>query len=54
MQLTPNLFLKQMLERYKKSEPDNNNDKWMSKGVTDTWDKLMLQVIITLKMLINY
>lgn len=53
MQLTPNLFLKQMLERYQKPEADNNNDKWMSEGVTKTWDKLMLQVITTLKMLIN-
>ncbi|NXL94047.1 UPK1B protein, partial [Alectura lathami] len=41
--LTPNLFLKQMLERYENLDVDNNNDKWMNKGVTDTWDKLMLQ-----------
>ncbi|XP_010205622.1 uroplakin-1b [Colius striatus] len=41
--LTPNLFLKQMLERYQKSETDNNNDKWMSDGVTATWNRLMLQ-----------
>ncbi|XP_074008558.1 uroplakin-1b [Numenius arquata] len=41
--LTPNLFLKQMLERYRKSETDNNNDKWMTEGVTKTWDNLMLQ-----------
>ncbi|XP_003202774.1 uroplakin-1b [Meleagris gallopavo] len=41
--LTPNLFLKQMLERYLKSDADNNNDKWMTEGVTKTWDNLMLQ-----------
>lgn len=41
--LTPNLFLKQMLERYQKPDAGNNNDKWMSEGVTKTWDKLMLQ-----------
>nr|XP_009673501.1 PREDICTED: uroplakin-1b [Struthio camelus australis] len=41
--LTPNLFLKQMLERYQKLETDNNNDKWMSEGVTKTWNNLMLQ-----------
>uniref|UniRef100_A0A803YJW4 Uroplakin-1b n=1 Tax=Meleagris gallopavo TaxID=9103 RepID=A0A803YJW4_MELGA len=43
LQLTPNLFLKQMLERYLKSDADNNNDKWMTEGVTKTWDNLMLQ-----------
>ncbi|POI32885.1 hypothetical protein CIB84_003363 [Bambusicola thoracicus] len=41
--LTPNLFLKQMLERYMKSDTDNNSDKWMTEGVTKTWDNLMLQ-----------
>lgn len=43
-----------MLERYNKSDADNNNDKWMAEGVTKTWDELMLQVIITLKTLTNY
>ncbi|KAI1242258.1 Uroplakin-1b, partial [Lamprotornis superbus] len=37
--LTPGLFLKQMLERYQKSEPANNSDD----VVTKTWDELMLQ-----------
>ncbi|NXQ46893.1 UPK1B protein, partial [Catharus fuscescens] len=37
--LTPELFLKQMLERYQKSEPANNSDN----EVTKTWDELMLQ-----------
>ncbi|KAJ7420545.1 Uroplakin-1b [Willisornis vidua] len=41
--LTPNLFLKQMLERYQNSKPANNNDKMMIEGVTKTWDKIMLQ-----------
>lgn len=54
LQLTPNLFLKQMLERYLKSDADNNNDKWMTEGVTQTWDNLMLQVIITLNTITNY
>ncbi|XP_050817570.1 uroplakin-1b [Gopherus flavomarginatus] len=40
---TPNLFLKQMLEKYQNPEPANNDDKWMSEGVTRTWDRLMLQ-----------
>lgn len=43
-----------MLERYQKSETDNNNDSWMTKRVTEKWDKLMLQVITTLKTLTNY
>ncbi|NXX28553.1 UPK1B protein, partial [Nicator chloris] len=37
--LTPGFFLKQMLERYQKSEPANNSDS----EVTKTWDELMLQ-----------
>ncbi|XP_063004432.1 uroplakin-1b [Melospiza melodia melodia] len=37
--LTPNVFLKQMLERYQKSEPNNNSDN----EVTKTWDELMRQ-----------
>ncbi|NXR06965.1 UPK1B protein, partial [Semnornis frantzii] len=37
--LTPNFFLKQMLERYQKSGTDNNSGK----SVDDTWDNLMLQ-----------
>uniref|UniRef100_A0A8C0UY67 Uroplakin-1b n=3 Tax=Cyanistes caeruleus TaxID=156563 RepID=A0A8C0UY67_CYACU len=37
--LTPGFFLKQMLERYQKSEPANNSDN----EVTKTWDELMLQ-----------
>ncbi|XP_074390861.1 uroplakin-1b isoform X1 [Zonotrichia albicollis] len=37
--LTPNVFLKQMLERYQKSEPNNNSDD----EVTKTWDELMRQ-----------
>ncbi|NXO03878.1 UPK1B protein, partial [Rhinopomastus cyanomelas] len=36
--LTPNLFLKQMLERYQKSD----NDK-LTEQITQTWDNLMLQ-----------
>ncbi|XP_006030214.1 uroplakin-1b [Alligator mississippiensis] len=40
---TRNLFLKQMLEKYQNPEPLNNDDKWMSEGVTRTWDRLMLQ-----------
>ncbi|NXY90982.1 UPK1B protein, partial [Alcedo cyanopectus] len=39
--LTPNSFLKQMLESYNKSEPDN--DKPITEELTKTWDKLMLQ-----------
>uniref|UniRef100_A0A8C6YT66 Uroplakin-1b n=1 Tax=Nothoprocta perdicaria TaxID=30464 RepID=A0A8C6YT66_NOTPE len=41
--LTPNLFLKQMLERYEKQDTENNNDRLMSDGVTKTWNNLMLQ-----------
>lgn len=44
LQLTPEHFQKQMLERYQKSDPANNNDS----EVTKAWDELMLQVI-TLK-----
>uniref|UniRef100_F7ACP8 Uroplakin-1b n=1 Tax=Equus caballus TaxID=9796 RepID=F7ACP8_HORSE len=40
---TPNLFLKQMLERYQNSSPPNNDDQWKNNGVTRTWDRLMLQ-----------
>lgn len=46
MQLTPNLFLKQMLEKYQNPNPENNDDKWKSDGITKTWDRLMLQVMI--------
>uniref|UniRef100_A0A670IEE6 Uroplakin-1b n=1 Tax=Podarcis muralis TaxID=64176 RepID=A0A670IEE6_PODMU len=41
--LTPNLFLKQMLEKYQNPDPINNDDKWKSEGITRTWDRLMLQ-----------
>ncbi|NXN16123.1 UPK1B protein, partial [Indicator maculatus] len=37
--LTPNFFLKQMLERYEKSGTGNKNDE----KVTETWNNLMLQ-----------
>ncbi|NWX35971.1 UPK1B protein, partial [Notiomystis cincta] len=37
--LTPDFFLKQMLERYQKSEPASNSDN----EVTKTWNELMLQ-----------
>uniref|UniRef100_A0A4X1T004 Uroplakin-1b n=1 Tax=Sus scrofa TaxID=9823 RepID=A0A4X1T004_PIG len=40
---TPNLFLKQMLERYQNNSPPSNDDKWKNNGVTKTWDRLMLQ-----------
>ncbi|KAK2091797.1 Uroplakin-1b [Saguinus oedipus] len=40
---TPNLFLKQMLERYQNNSPPNNDDQWKNKGVTKTWDRFMLQ-----------
>ncbi|XP_063578493.1 uroplakin-1b [Pongo abelii] len=40
---TPNLFLKQMLERYQNNSPPNNDDQWKNNGVTKTWDRLMLQ-----------
>ncbi|XP_037381402.1 uroplakin-1b isoform X2 [Talpa occidentalis] len=40
---TPNLFLKQMLERYQNNHPLNNDDQWKNNGVTKTWDRLMLQ-----------
>ncbi|KAH0625041.1 hypothetical protein JD844_033074 [Phrynosoma platyrhinos] len=41
--LTPNLFLKQMLEKYQNPNPVNNDDKWKSDGVTRTWNRLMVQ-----------
>ncbi|XP_060090644.1 uroplakin-1b-like isoform X1 [Heteronotia binoei] len=41
--LTPNLFLKQMLEKYQNTEPVNNDDSWKSAGIIRTWDRLMLQ-----------
>ncbi|XP_069928278.1 uroplakin-1b isoform X2 [Oryctolagus cuniculus] len=40
---TPNLFLKQMLERYQNNSPPTNDDQWKNNGVTRTWDRLMLQ-----------
>ncbi|KAI5948574.1 Uroplakin-1b [Manis javanica] len=40
---TPNLFLKQMLERYQNNSPQSNDDQWKNSGVTRTWDRLMLQ-----------
>ncbi|XP_074187669.1 uroplakin-1b isoform X1 [Rhinolophus sinicus] len=40
---TPNLFLKQMLERYQNNSPPNNDDQWKNNGVTKTWDRFMLQ-----------
>ncbi|XP_008563547.1 PREDICTED: uroplakin-1b-like, partial [Galeopterus variegatus] len=40
---TPNLFLKQMLERYQNNSAPNNDDRWKNNGVTKTWDRLMLQ-----------
>ncbi|ELK18059.1 Uroplakin-1b [Pteropus alecto] len=39
----PNLFLKQMLERYQNNSPPNNDDRWKNNGVTKTWDRFMLQ-----------
>ncbi|KFU90074.1 Uroplakin-1b, partial [Chaetura pelagica] len=41
--LTPNLFLKQMLQRYQSPEANSDNDKRITEGVTNTWNKLMLQ-----------
>lgn len=43
-QFTTNLFLKQMLVRYQNNSPPTNDDEWKNKGVTETWDRLMLQV----------
>uniref|UniRef100_A0A6I8N4P5 Uroplakin-1b n=1 Tax=Ornithorhynchus anatinus TaxID=9258 RepID=A0A6I8N4P5_ORNAN len=40
---TPNLFLRQMLERYQNQSGPTNDDQYKNKKVTDTWDRLMLQ-----------